>query len=937
MKVFIWGSCISRNCFNYNNANGIELVGYYTRHCCASAFSEPVPLDGINLQAVSSKFKQACITRDFNKTMLHDLTNTNFDILLIDFIDERFPLYEYAQDRYVTVSTELIEAGFASKAASVIPVGEERRFELWCDAWNKFMDFAVQNGFKDKIIVNKVCLTENADVVRDTLSLDINKTDIFLKKIFLYVGNDIPKYQCINYKQSTLIGHHHNDLEKLSIADKSYESIDIILKNLEYQYRFAFGRFIDNFHEYTLNARTGGDIEFISNGNAYRAKDYFTAEFRAIQDKYDVKIAFPCDDQENGITISFRITGWNDRYRINIEWIHDSKKYCVKLKHLIDGEWHFISLSKKDLIFLMNEISDISYDKQKSSLSISLSGSFSNKAIIDMRYVCIWHENTDWQSYINLKNRNFEANDVILKKISAYVKHIIRDPDNKFDCFIKNGSLPLMQDNILWNFDECYPHMLFDNISYAWSWYSMHQIMINALQMLEKNNIAGFCSACIFADKWLDRFFSGKTTLENREWYEHSVGERCISFCFLYMLATKHNFDYRFVTRLKVAVICHARLLFSEAFYVSNQVNRFHNHGMFQDIALFFAGDIFAELPEAYFWRKIAVDRLKTQINAIYIDDNSECKIENSDCKFSVSIENSYSYHTASASLLKQIASLTSISDTSSFFLNKIKQIENWTKVQQFSPYQSPSYGDTLRRGDGKRFILPLDHQKMFFALEKSGYVVARGQHEKTSFVLLVTGSSLTITHKHCDNLSFILYFDGIEWLIDPSFYNYEAGLGKYLRSPAAHNSFYIPDAKYTTEAGHAKLSGNLQNENFSIDGEHTCYKGFIVSRSIKGSLDGLHLEFADGMEPVPDDARMRLQCGENVKAEICDGGVRLSHPESQYVLFVSCTQPAAILRGQENGGMAGTGFCKSSEIDTVEFQCAGVDKLVWKLGTVKA
>lgn len=269
--------------------------------------------------------------------------------------------------------------------------------------------------------------------------------------------------------------------------------------------------------------------------------------------------------------------------------------------------------------------------------------------------------------------------------------------------------------------------------------------------------------------------------------------------------------------------------------------------------------------------------------------------------------------------------------------MKEAKKIQAWADVLRYSTRQFPAFGDTFRGGTGERYLHNSRPDAAFYLMKKSGYAVARGYHSDTFFVVVFIASSLSSTHKHCDNLSFTIYFDGIEWLIDPSFYNHEYvnGISKYLRSPEAHNIVYIKDRKYLIEPGLCKISGESNDKKFKIEGEHFCYKEICIKRMIEGQLDKMELTITDCIYPSIYEINMRLHCGEKVQSIITSEGIRLSHPESNYQLLISCTLPCIVLHGQENGGIAGTGFCQYSEIDTLQFNCFKIDKLKWRISVI--
>ena len=111
-KILIFGSCVSRDILNYPQAKAqFMLVDYYARSSIASlgAMSIEMPSE---VQNIGSKFQRRMIERDIRKDFLKDLARLQFDVLLIDLIDERFNLYVEPDGRVCTLSSELVSSGF---------------------------------------------------------------------------------------------------------------------------------------------------------------------------------------------------------------------------------------------------------------------------------------------------------------------------------------------------------------------------------------------------------------------------------------------------------------------------------------------------------------------------------------------------------------------------------------------------------------------------------------------------------------------------------------------------------------------------------------------------------------------------------------------------------------------------------------------------------
>jgi len=235
MKVFIWGSCVSRDCFNYPSSSSLELVKYHARCSCVSAMSKPVSLTGINIDAIASKFKRQAVIDDFQKQLLLDLETIEFDILLIDFIDERLALKIDEEGRVVTVSAELQETGSVPLDDSLVYVSDEKRFSLWHEAWNKFMEFCDRHGIRDKIVLNCVRWAdhmENGEPVSQFTQNYIARHNAFLERIYEVVKKDISESRCIRYPNELLVANsnHRWGISPFLYIDKLYGYTNNFLK-----------------------------------------------------------------------------------------------------------------------------------------------------------------------------------------------------------------------------------------------------------------------------------------------------------------------------------------------------------------------------------------------------------------------------------------------------------------------------------------------------------------------------------------------------------------------------------------------------------------------------------------------------------------------------------------------------------------------------------
>jgi hypothetical protein len=274
-------------------------------------------------------------------------------------------------------------------------------------------------------------------------------------------------------------------------------------------------------------------------------------------------------------------------------------------------------------------------------------------------------------------------------------------------------------------------------------------------------------------------------------------------------------------------------------------------------------------------------------------------------------------------------------------------------RFSQFFHYQAnrrPAQGDTFRlsneRGIEIRMCKPHKPYRdpACTVLPKAGYAVVKGNHDDCPFMLSVLATSLCCTHKHEDNLSFTLFFDGLEWLIDPSFYSheYKAPVPAYLRSAAAHNCLALPGRRYSIDPGLAQIDGSSEGTKFVIKGQHSSYDNVLIQREISGSIDRLELQIVDrAVAQTPDaagnDLRLLLHCGDGIEATSQGSHLQLTHPDSKYRLEISlpnekCTLHYGEVAGDYIRGVSGLGFMQQVSIYTLECEVPFETDLLWTL-----
>ena len=146
-RVFIYGSCVSRDTFEHLDPEQFELVEYVARQSALSATTRPVEL--LAPPTLESRFQQRMVDGDFASSLRPLLAqhSSGTDVLLIDLTDERLGAYLLPDGTVVTRSVELIESGTERalpQGSHHLAFGTQQHYEYWSGAVRALGD-AIRN------------------------------------------------------------------------------------------------------------------------------------------------------------------------------------------------------------------------------------------------------------------------------------------------------------------------------------------------------------------------------------------------------------------------------------------------------------------------------------------------------------------------------------------------------------------------------------------------------------------------------------------------------------------------------------------------------------------------------------------------------------------------------------------------------------------------
>lgn len=253
-KIIIFGSCVSRDVLEYDDNSNFELVGYFARCSLASLNSTPSINHNI-LNNIESKFQRKSVENDMSKTFLQCLDTVNYDIFLLDLIDERFHLVINDDGTYHTYSSEYKNA--LKSKPKLLNTYDEKKFLMWKKGLEKIINILLKNKSLDKLYINKVLWNTNIKSNLPNIYTDeeIITANEFLTRMYHEIEKYVPKKQFINYSpalfycdsnhkwgyspfhyneklyRSTLafLENAINEKETMIVEDKEYATIQIII------------------------------------------------------------------------------------------------------------------------------------------------------------------------------------------------------------------------------------------------------------------------------------------------------------------------------------------------------------------------------------------------------------------------------------------------------------------------------------------------------------------------------------------------------------------------------------------------------------------------------------------------------------------------------------------------------------------------------------
>lgn len=155
LQTFIFGSCVSRDTFEYLDPHAFSLSTYIARQSLISAFSHPRE-PRADSAALTSAFQRRMYEFDARSALpgaLRDHAGT-IDVLLWDLTDERFGVWV---DELGGVTTESVDTRAASmptpRGARFVPFGGNEHVALFEHALHEFKSVLDEVGVTERVLI----------------------------------------------------------------------------------------------------------------------------------------------------------------------------------------------------------------------------------------------------------------------------------------------------------------------------------------------------------------------------------------------------------------------------------------------------------------------------------------------------------------------------------------------------------------------------------------------------------------------------------------------------------------------------------------------------------------------------------------------------------------------------------------------------------------
>ncbi len=437
----------------------------------------------------------------------------------------------------------------------------------------------------------------------------------------------------------------------------------------------------------------------------------------------------------------------------------------------------------------------------------------------------------------------------------------------------------------------------------TWKWF-LHQFeFISSLLAYDmaKSGDQGYELAKQFVRSWANLYLHDMSNTDS-VWHDHGTALRARNLLLLLAYLKASEKDDRFDVELTRILVVHAKVLLEESFY-----SRGTNHGLDQNIVLF---ELLKELgvrSDIHVGAiNTACERVNYEIAKAFADDGGH--IENSAAYLTFGLKQAVdALHigkaydqqdsmiqlpngllekvtTALTHMTKPDGKLPLIGDTCDYVVRDIFKDIKPKNYQEF--VYATSKGVKGRKPAVDSLVL----KDSGWAVFRSNWSVAKGGDFQKQLHFVFKCGFLSNYHRHDDDLSFVLFNKGRDWIIEGGLYKHSRTdpYRVYFRSAEAHN-ISMPyreraSRMLETASGTGIVSYDLAENSSVVDAVSNMFVGFDSRRSVSYSRADNSLTLKDRIYPKSEDKQQKVDG--RIEQDLFTYVTRFIVPEDKTIKF---------------------------------------------------
>lgn len=194
MRIAVVGSRQTRNALVIDGRISVPPEGFLPR---VSLAGWGTPADTtVHLEKVSGEFNRRLVRRDTRRTLVADLVAVGPDLIVLDALEERWPLLERQSGAVLTLSPEFREIG--DERGRRIETATDEHFDRWKKGWSLARDELKNAGLWDRVVLHKAFLLvedDNGSPVPGAVAAA--RVNAHLSRIYRRIEEDLPAERVI--------------------------------------------------------------------------------------------------------------------------------------------------------------------------------------------------------------------------------------------------------------------------------------------------------------------------------------------------------------------------------------------------------------------------------------------------------------------------------------------------------------------------------------------------------------------------------------------------------------------------------------------------------------------------------------------------------------------------------------------------------------------